>query len=157
MTTHLHELLLQLKIITQDTIKLQLSRYPFTRHSTQAGRDQRLEAGREDTAFAVASSKMACNKRFALFSGQGGGNGGGGNSGNNAARSTGNGLLGNPAGGNAAVLGGGGGGNAAVLGGGGGSRSFSTLGGTLGGTTTGSRIGPIPQEQVSFFPALNLT
>ncbi|CAL8465529.1 g5065 [Coccomyxa elongata] len=79
-----------------------------------------------------------------LAAGQNGGNGGGGNT---AARSTGNGLLGNPAGGTAAVLGGGGG-NAAVLGGGGGSRSFSILGGTLGGTTTGSRIGPIPQEEV---------
>lgn len=112
----------------------------------------RLEAGREGQGPRVSSVSKV--NRYSLLPGQNGGNWGGGN---NAARSTGNGLLGNPAGGNAAVLGGGGGGNAAVLGGGGGSRSFSTLGGTLGGTTTGSRIGPIPQEEVSLFPALNLT
>ena len=66
MTTHLHEFLFQSKIIKHDTIKMQLSRYPFTRHSTQAGRDQRLEAGREDTAFAVASPKMACSEPIRL-------------------------------------------------------------------------------------------
>lgn len=61
---------------------------------------------------------------------------------NGAERSTGNGLLGNPAGGS--------GGNLGI---GGGTRSFGTLGGgtsasVLGGTTTGSRIGPIPTGEV---------